>query len=376
MNEKKLLAVCVLTYRHPDTIKNIIPQWLLLLRELDFDLYYLDSSPEPETKEIIEEYESQSSRIHYVRVSPEYKGKGFLPYHKDFLRGCYRYFWPIKDRVVPTIGLMMGIYMCLINGCDAVEISPKHPNDTFKPVRYKDEYTDCAEFYRDLAWSAIDIQSSIYSYDTVFSHYDERMILERYPEPGFNHTMGFFHYLAELDSCRIFYINAGTKKCTFLSYPTPSGWRLNNTGLKLFGYNWPKTNKALPDIYAPYRTEAVKAETNLPALFGTVDGIMSLHFSDESNRKYADLMLQHWVDYSDVPVYIAEAILEQNYNSVYEWIIKTLNRYIAGEETQKAAQFCAGCRLFIERTPFYQNAGNRDTFDLLVSYYNKAGMDE
>ena len=53
---KKLLAVCVLTYRHPDTIRKVLPQWLLLLKELDFDLYYLDSSPEPETREIIEGY--------------------------------------------------------------------------------------------------------------------------------------------------------------------------------------------------------------------------------------------------------------------------------------------------------------------------------
>ena len=50
---KKLLPVCVLTYRHPDTIRKVLPQWLLLLKELDFDLYYLDSSPEPETREII-----------------------------------------------------------------------------------------------------------------------------------------------------------------------------------------------------------------------------------------------------------------------------------------------------------------------------------
>lgn len=69
-------------------------------------------------------------------------------------------------------------------------------------------------------------------------------------------------------------------------------------------------------------------------------------------------------------------ILEQNYNSVYEWIIKTLNRYIAEEETQKAAQFCAGCRLFIEQTPFYQDSGNREIFDQVVLYYDKTRMDE
>lgn len=369
---KKLLAVCVLTYRHPDTIRKVLPQWLLLLKELDFDLYYLDSSPEPETREIIEGYEQLCSRLHYVRVSPDYKGKGFLPYHKDFLPESYKYFWPIKDRSVPTPELMLRIYMNLINGCDAIEISQKHPNEVFAPLRYKSVYTDCAELYRDLAWSAIDIQCSIYNYDTVFSHYDEEMILERYPEPGFNHTMGFFHYLAEMDSCTIPFIYAGKKRCTILSTYTPSGWRLNNTGVELFGYNWPKTNEALPEVYSEYRDYAVKSETSLPALFGSVDGLLSLNFSDDSNRKYVEHMLTEWDKYSDLPVEVAQMIMKRDFDSVYRWFIDTLSGYLSSEQIDKASLLCSGTRLFLENTPFCNNSENKQIYDSLLKMYDDA----
>lgn len=375
MNDKKLLAIMVMTYRHPDTVRQVLPQWIALLKELDFDLYYLDSSPEPDTREIIEENEKRCDRLYYVRVSPDYDRKGVLPYHKDFLPKQYKYFWPIKDRTIPTPELMMRIYMCLINGCDAVEISPKHPNDVFRPLKYQNEYTDCAELYRNLAWSAIDIQASIYSYDTVFSHYDEDMILERYPEPGFNHTMGFFHYLAEMDSCKVSFVYAGTRSCNFLSMSTPSGWRENNTGIQLFGYNWPKTNLALPEIYQPYRKEAVKAETSLPALFGSIDGMLSLNFSDKSNRKYVDQMLPDWDDYSDIPVEVARMIRDQDYNSVYAWFIDTLSGYLSADRIEDAAILCAGTQLFLDKTPFNDNPENKELLESLVQLYDNAQIE-
>ena len=376
MTDRKFLAVVVFTYKHPDTVYAILTQWMALLKELEFDLYYLDSSPDTSTKEIVESFQKRCSRLYYIRISPECDSekKTRLPFNKDFLPYKYKYFWPIKDRVVPTPGLMLKTYMCLINGCDAVEISPKHPNDCFAPLKYKSEYTDCVEFYKDLAWSAIDMQSTIYSYDTVLSHYDEKMIIERYPEPGFNHTMAFFHYLAEMRSCRIYFIYAGTKNCTFLSDNVISGWRMNNTGIYLFGYSWPKTNKALPEVYKPYMKKAVKEETNLPALFGSIDGLLSLNFSDEVNSQYVKQMLTKWNNYSDIPISVARMIFEKDYNSVYLWFIDTLSGYLSEDKTEKAALLFAGTRMFIGNTSFYKN--NKQLMDDLLSIYNNAQLEK
>ena len=132
--DKRFLAVCVMTYEHPQTVAKILKNFYFLAEELGFDIYYYDSSRDDETEKIVNDYQRKSKHVFYKRIpsdmSPDYKF--LLPYDKANLPYEYKYLWPVKDRIVPDVTLIANIYQRLLMGTDILALSYGYANDFFK----------------------------------------------------------------------------------------------------------------------------------------------------------------------------------------------------------------------------------------------------
>lgn len=374
MSQNRFLAVTVMTYRHPQVVDHVLSEWEKYISDLGFDIYYFDSSPDNETEQIVRTHQEKCSHIYYKRFPSELSVeiKFLTAFDKSFYDHSYRYIWPIKDRAFPDAALMLNIYQRLIEGCDVLEITAKHTSDIFKPYRYTDTYTSAGEFYRDLAWCATSIENTIYNADTILHSFDKGTIVDRYFVNGrsyFPHTLALFHYLSELKRPVISCLRRG-KGSNALHYDhnASSGWTKTNVGLQVFGYYWPLINRSLPECYSEYRRDAVRSETNFYPLLGSVDGLINLNFNDPSNAEYADRLLEHWSDYSDVPYEIATALRKGDFTTVYERFRTELQELISQNEIQEASELCFRNSWIRTYTDFCNNEDNASLFSELYDY--------
>lgn len=377
MADKRFLAVCVMTYKHPDTVDTVLGCWMQLINELGFDIYYFDSSPDDETEKIVIKYQEESEHVFYIRIpsdmSPD--DKFLIPYDRSALQYEYSYFWPIKDRMVPDITMIINIYQKLLAGCDFLLVTPHYYDDIYLAENEPESGMSTEEFYRDYAWAATDLVSGIYNYNTLLERFNVNEIKERYFFDGqcsFPHTAVIFHYLALMKKPAIYVIHTGKYTNTIFSSEDTSGWRNGNIGIDVFGNNWPKLNFAFPDIYDKYKKEAIRKETNLNVLFGSVDGLIGLHFSDPDSHKYSDPMLSHWEDFSDVPVEIARDISNGSYDSAYEDFMNRFESYVKNDDIKVLAMLCHTNLWIRYYTSFLDDYRNADVFDASLAYYDEA----
>lgn len=373
--EKRLLAVCVMTYRHPDTVRIILNKWFELIKLFDFDLYYFDSSDDNKTEEIVNIFREKSDHIFYIKIGSDITPdeKFLLPFDRDYLSYKYRYLWPIKDRSVPNYALMTTILARLNAECDVIEIPCKYPDCSYRFPDIPNNITK-EEFYRDYSWSATDLYATIYNYDTILSHFDANTIKERYfDEDGryeccFPHFVTLFHYLAEISNPDIEIVNlSGGKK--ILSTNTSSGWRDANTGMLIFGDYWQRVNNALPSVYNKYKRDAVRKETNLGVLFGSVDGLIGLGFHKDENRELAGKMLSHWCDYSDVPENVARDMTKSIFSTAYDFFIDKFTEYYSKGDRFSLGFFCVNNSWILSNTDFLNSDRLKTIYTEAVDFY-------
>lgn len=377
MSEKRFLAVCVMTYKHPDVVETVLGFWVQLIKELNFDIYYYDSSPDNETEEIVKKYQEESDHIFYVRVPSDMSAdeKFLIPYDRDNMPYEYSYLWPIKDRAVPDVALIAAIYQRLLTGCDILMVTPNYYNDPFNDEKLPESGMSAAEFYRDYAWAAADLQSAIYNYNTVLRYFNKKEIMDRYFFDGkcyFSHTAALFHCLASLKNPRISVIHTGKHTCTILSTVTASGWRKGSTGISVFGSYWPMINEALPDIYDEYKRAAIRKETNIAVLFGSVDGLIALNFHEPASKEYTKPMLSHWSDFSDVPEGVAEDIAGGSFDSAYLDFVNSFSDLLEKNDMKSLAILCHRNTWISYYTDFCQNAQMKEVFDNACKLYDSA----
>lgn len=380
--DKRFLAVCVMTYEHPQTVVKILKNFYFLAEELGFDIYYYDSSRDDETEKIVNDYQSKSKHVFYKRIPsdmpPDYKF--LLPYDKANLPYEYKYLWPVKDRIVPDVTLIANIYQRLLMGTDILALSYGYANDIFKE-KAKQGSINKEEFYRDYAWLTTDFYTIIYNYDTVLADFCLEEITGRYffddencksKKCYFPHTATLFHYLAKLQNPRIEIIRMwNNKKNTIFSDPIESGWKNSNIGIEIFGLYWPKINYALPSVYDRYKKPAIRKETNLAVLFGSVDGLIALHFHEHDSLKYTKQMLPTWADYSDIPPEIAEDISQGDFTSAYNDFIEKFNHFVNSGEMEELAVLCRINGWIKILTPFCNDKGAAEIFDQAYEYFDK-----
>ncbi|MBQ1844294.1 MAG: hypothetical protein II133_06825 [Lachnospiraceae bacterium] len=374
--DKRFLAVCVMTYKHPDTVDTVLGYWVQMIKELGFDIYYFDSSPDDDTEKIVKKYQQESKHVFYIRIPSEMSpdDKFLIPYDRSALQYEYSYFWPVKDRSFPDVSLIVNIYQKLLAGCDVLELNTQYANEVFFGNRY-DSGMSVTDFYRDFAWDATDFIATIYNYDTVLAEFDWNEIHERYffnEKCYFPHTAALFHNLAKLENPNIQVLTMGENNNTLKSMETKSMWRDCNAGIDIFGNYWPKVNYALPSIYDDYKMAAIRKETNHPVLFGSVDGLISLHFSDPDSHKYSDPMLSHWEDFSDVPVEIARDISNGSFDSAYADFVRKFERYVKAGDREALAMLCHTNTWIKIYTPFCNDSENARIFEDSLQYFDEA----
>lgn len=376
MADKRFLAVCVMTYKHPDTVDTVLGYWVQLIKELGFDIYYYDSSPDDETEKIVKKYQQESEHIFYIRIPSEMSpdDKFLLPYDSKNLPYEYSYLWPVKDRMVPDLAMTVNIYQRLLIGCDFLLVTPHYYDDIYLADNEPELGMSAEEFYRDYAWAATDLVSGIYNYNTLLERFNVNEIKERYFFNGqcsFPHTAVIFHYLALMKKPAIYVIHTGKHTNTIFSAESISGWRKGSIGIDIFGNFWPRLNYAFPDVYDKYKKEAIRRETNLNVLFGSVDGLISLHFADPDSHKYSDPMLSHWEDFSDVPVEIARDISNGSFDSAYDNFTNKFDACVKSEDNKALAMLCHTNMWIKYYTSFFDDSRNANIFDASLAYYDE-----
>ena len=99
-------------------------------------------------------------------------------------------------------------------------------------------------------------------------------------------------------------------------YPQNSIWRGEGKGLEIFGKYWPEVNNRLPHLYDEVKKEVIKKETNLSVLFGSVDGLICIGFTDEKNFSEIENMITHWKDFSDVPIEKVKMVMKKDFDGL------------------------------------------------------------
>lgn len=375
--ENRLLAVCVMTYEHPQTVAKILRYFYILAEKFEFDIYYFDSSHHNETEEIVNDYKQKSKHIFYRRIpeemNPDYKF--LIPFDKVNFPYKYKYLWPVKDRIAPDMELMTNIYEKLKMGADILALSYIYLNDIFSEKTIPESITK-EEFYRDYAWLATDLYTIIYSYDTILSNFRENEITERYffgndmqKKCYFPHTALLFHYLAKLKNPRIEIINMGRKRNHILSDDIKGGWQDSNAGIEIFGLYWPRLNYALPSIYDQYKRYAIRKETNHVLLFGSIDGLISLHFYEQDSLEISKQMLQNWDDYSDISAETAEDISRGDFTSAYNEFQEKFYSCVCNSQLKNLAVLCHFNSWIKAFTPFCNDKKIAEVFDQADKYF-------
>ena len=381
--DKRFLAVCIMTYEHPQVVNKLIRYWAPMADELGFDIYYFDSSRDNNTAEIVNEYRS-NGHIFYKKIdsdmAPDYKF--LLPFDRSNLPYEYKYLWPLKDRLVPDTSFMINIYKKLFEELDVLEISYNYLNNIFKE---KDENENLSKeaFYSKYAWLATDFFTTIYNYDTLLAGFNQNEITDRYffeksngQQCFFPHTATLFHYLSKLNNPKIGILNLENGQNTIYSEYAKSGWSDSNIGINIFGNYWPRVNYALPSIYNRYKRDAIRKETNFAVLFGTIDGLISLRFYEEDSHRYSDHMLSSWEDFSDIPVETAKDIANGDFTSAYTDFVIKFESYVQNRQLDELAYLCHFNSWIKTNTPFCNNNTVGEVFNDAQTYFkNRLSQD-
>lgn len=127
---------------------------------------------------------------------------------------------------------------------------------------------------------------------------------------------------------------------------------------------WVAVNYSLPSAYDKYKAEAIKSETNLSELFGSVERMVILYnqglFTKNIFLKYKDI----WPFVTEIPVNTLQMIVDGNYENALEETIRSFENSFINHDFQKAWWLMASNSWFSQ---IYDDL----TYRILIGCFNK-----
>lgn len=314
----KKIAVCIPTYNHPDTVKDVLNQCIYDYNDYGVDIFYFDGSSDDKTKNVVDDFIRKGfPNLFYFHVEDKNGEERFnMIMSAEGSLSEYEYIWYAKDRS-----------FCLEDSLKKIfEIAERHPDIIFFGMLAKfscDElvYDNSVEFYRDWGWLATSMDVTIVRRETLLN----KFYRNKYQNEYWRHFMLIFNELANLEKVHIVVLNSQCARL-FNSNLTKSMW----TGkvFKIWIDEWISANENLNEIYHVYMNKIIKMATSLPWILGGEERLMELHELGVLHPECLDGIQKYWERVSDVPFDIVRQIAEGNYNlknCVVDENIKDLN---------------------------------------------------
>lgn len=316
------LACCFLTHNHCDVVAEILDRCLQSYAAHSIDILICDDSDDDSTKDLTLKLISEgASNLYYIDCHEALNGdhKFLLLMQGKLLPKKYDYIWPSKDRVCFDDIFIDDLCKSIDEGHDVIiGMCEEARWDIGSCVYMKSEYNDPAQFYRLYAVDSTNWEALIRKRSSMLDPIDWDIYSAKYnitDTNNFNQTVSTFARLAEMDSCSIKICRySGSQR--FTSMKAGSLW--NDIMFELWIDKWVSANFSLPSLYDDFKSEAIKSETNLAELFGSVEKMIYYRetgvYNSSVYNKYKDV----WEYITEIPIPYLEMIAEKNYDGAIE----------------------------------------------------------
>ena len=367
---KYSVACCYLTHNHPDIVKEVFDKSLQPYADHGIDVCICDDSDNLATKTLVEEYVNKGyTNLYYVDMheAKHASHKLILVFKGDNLPKDYDYLWICKDRVCFTNSYLEKLCTAIDEGHDVIMGTSELSRWDVGIRSYQhDTYTDPAEFYRRYAVVSTNWEATIRKRETMLAPIDWDNYLSLYGNDivrlSFDHPITLFTRLAELDSpsMRICRYEPNER---FISAQTGSSWRKGSYIFELWIDKWVAANYALPSIYDPYKAEAIKSETNLSELFGSVEYMIYLKDEGTYTREIFEKYRNIWPFVTDIPVHRLGMIADGDYQGALQDTVNDFHDSIANHMFGKAWWILAS-------NGWFEKLFDKETYMILVYAFN------
>ena len=342
------VACCFLTHDHTDALKEILDKCLKTYADHNIDICIYDDSTNDDTSSLIAEYtEKGADNLFYVDAHDATGGnhKYLLVLQGYGLPKDYDYIWPCKDRVCFGEEFISRLRDAINEGHDVVQGAFEYARWDVGENLTQSVYTDPAEFYRLYDVMTTNWECLIRKKATMLDPIDWGKYTSEYklgPMNEFNQTLSLFFRLAEMDSCSIRICRYTDER--FISSKASSNWK--SEIFELWVDKWIGANFSLPSIYDSYKMEAIKGQTNLTELFGSVERMISLHidgvFTKEIFEKYKSI----WGYMTEIPLSSLEMIANGEIEKVLQATVDDFEQAFADHDFKKAWWLIASNQYF------------------------------
>ncbi len=367
---KYSVACCYLTHNHTDALSEILSRCLKLYADHGIDIYILDDSDDQATEELIcDHIRNGADNLFYVDAHAAKNGddKYLLAIRGYGLEKEYDYIWPSKDRVCFDEPFISSLCSAIDEGHDVIVGAYEYARWDVGENLEKSIYTDPCEFYRLYNVVCTNWECLIRKRSTMLDPIDWDRYVRDYrlgPENSFNQTITLFSRLSEMNDCSIRICRYTEER--FISSKASSIW--GKVMFELWIDKWVAANFSLPAIYDKYKTEAIKSQTNLSELFGSVEGMITFRnkgvYTPEVFEKYRNV----WPFVSNIPVVHLEKIANGDYDDVLKETLIAFEQSFAEHDFKKAWWLIAANTYFGK---YYDDR----TYRILVGCFNRYRRD-
>lgn len=337
---RDLLAVMVMTHNHPETVEYILNNNLEFYKKYGIDVYICDDGDDNQTKIITERFIAEGfdnlfwKDAHGVIHGDE---KYFNAIKRKYTDKEYKYIFPIKDRALFSERIIKLISEAIENENDIIMVV----NDfdrwelTLPPI--KDVYTDALTFFSHYGQLTTNWRSLIFNSKTILNDKNIEEMDKRFEEiHPFTQTFMTYTGLDKIDNPRIRVIHATQngdieEVCKFGS---GSGW--GPTVFSLWIDTWTKAIFSLPQRYNDCKASVLKAETNLPVLFGSIDGMLAHKGRGTLTKEVLDKYRSMWEMISDVPIEWVDLLLDEDYERLFVQVHSTIDYCLQNHDYETA----------------------------------------
>ncbi len=362
---KYSVALCYLTHNHPDVIREVFDNSLNAYSSHGIDVFVYDDSDDEQTRNIVCEYiEKGYENLYYVDAHGVEGGdhKYLLVMQGAGLPKDYDYIWPCKDRVYFSSAYLDRLCEALDEDNDVVMGLSEDVRCEIVPCVYKDYYTDPGEFYRKYALFSTNWECTIRKRTTMLDPIDWDYYREKYgvnEHCNFNQPISLYARIAEMESFRVRVCRFGNDD-RYISDKVTSHWE--GILFELWIERWVSANYRLPGIYDDLKAEAIKSQTNVYELFGSLELMIRYNmdnlFTKEVYEKYRNI----WHFVTDLAPECLEMVAEGRVDDATGFLIDDLKKTINEGNYNKAYWY-------LKTNPWFKHVFSEKEYGILNHFF-------
>lgn len=339
---RKNVAWCVLTYNNPDVIYDVWESNIYKYKDMGIDVYFFDSSPDEQTREIVEQYiKNGLDNVYYIRLESNLTFDEKLMYvmsqHKFEYE--YQYIWPVKDRTFITYDLYEKVLESMKQNYSVLFLGVFDYGNNEK--RYNDVYFNPVEFYSDWGYLVTSLDVCIYNMDVIHDiDWNEfKSCVKWNRDYAFTQYALAFYILSD-EKHHVYSLDKNSVRHFYNSSKGNSQW--NDKILKIWVQRWYEANIWLPDKFEPYKECVMKKATSLPWILGSMNVIADLCINCRLSKDDLKSVENIWNCVCELPYYYVELMAEHRYDEVKNHIYKDIVRQMEKGNIEEA------CKLYID----------------------------